>query len=330
MKPAVVITSINQPTRAVQELGRCSERLRVILVGDKRTPGDWSCEGVEFISLDDQITSGLSLASILPVGHYSRKNLGYLTAACERATFIAETDDDNEPYGEFLADVHPLITGHVIRDQGWVNVYKAFSHSYIWPRGLPLEEIGNRSLLSLSDVLGEHECLINQYLADGDPDVDAIYRLLFSSERYFQSRSPVILTPGSWSPFNSQNTVWWPKAYPLMYLPSHVSFRMTDIWRSFVAVACLQARGYSISFHAPTVKQVRNEHSLIRDFEEEIPGYLRNGSIMKALSDLRLGQDTFAVDLRQCWEALVALGVAPPEELSLVSAWVDDLSAIES
>ena len=117
---------------------------------------------------------------------------------------------------------------------------------------------------------------IQQGLANQNPDVDAIYRLVLPLPLDFVEAAPVALGKGAWCPFNSQNTTWWSEAFPLLYLPFHCSFRMTDIWRSFVAQRIAWENGWSILFHNATVFQERNEHSLIRDFEEEIPGYLNN------------------------------------------------------
>ena len=117
------------------------------------------------------------------------------------------------------------------------------------------------------------------------------------------------------------------EAYPLMYLPSHVSFRMTDIWRSFVAQRCLWAAGYGVVFHGAEMFQDRNPHNLLLDFEQEIPGYLSNERIGQRLEKLRLAAGTAAVadNLYLCYEALSMEGIVPAQELPLVRAWIDDL-----
>src|SRR5690348_18334068 len=99
----------------------------------------------------------------------------------------------------------------------------------------------------------------------------------------FEKKSPLILGEGSWCPFNSQNTTWKKEAFPLLYLPSFCSFRMTDIWRSFIAQRIAWTCGWNIAFHAADVIQERNEHSLLKDFEDEIAGYMHNGRICKLL-----------------------------------------------
>jgi hypothetical protein len=134
----------------------------------------------------------------------------------------------------------------------------------------------------------------------------------------------------SWCPFNSQNTSWWPQAYPLLYLPAHCSFRMTDIWRSFVAQRIAWANDWGILFHEPTVWQDRNEHNLMRDFADEVPGYLHNREMGAALAALELkpGVEHLGDNLRSCYETLVRRGWVGEAELPLLEAWLADLSAI--
>ena len=81
------------------------------------------------------------------------------------------------------------------------------------------------------------DCPIQQGLADENPDVDAIYRLVLPLPVQFETGRRIALKRGVWSPFNSQNTAWWPDAFPLLYLPAYCSFRMTDIWRKLCRAA---------------------------------------------------------------------------------------------
>lgn len=300
----------------------------LVVAGDRRTPADWKYDGVKFLSLAEQREMDSGYARACPENHYARKNAGYLYAIARGAEVLAETDDDNIPFYSFLADIDRTVRGDLSLRKGWDNVYAYFSRERIWPRGFPLERI-NESLVSEPALQpGEFDCPVQQSLADGDPDVDAIYRLTTTAETQFAERPPVILGAGTFCPFNSQNTVWWPDAYPLLYLPALVSFRMTDIWRSFVAQACLYAAGFHLSFHAATVRQVRNEHSLLRDFRDEIPGYLNNAQIVDALMALPLSHERSEIgaNLRRCYERLVEIDVVPHEELRLVDLWLSDLA----
>ncbi len=98
-KTFAVITSIQAPTPSVK--GLC-DRLRphsipLLVVGDKKGPFAYDLEGAEFFTLAQQAGLPFCLASLLPAGHYARKNLGYLVAMARGARCIYETDDDNAP-----------------------------------------------------------------------------------------------------------------------------------------------------------------------------------------------------------------------------------------
>lgn len=327
-KKAIVITTINYPTKGVKKLAQSPE-WNFIVVGDKKTPEDWSFKGVQFYAIQDQLAFDSAYAQKCPFNHYARKNIGYLKAIQDGAEIIFETDDDNIPYDFCLELVSKQVEGQLVHKQGWENVYTHFTKARIWPRGLPLEYI-NESLRNKSP-LGQKstfDCPIQQYLADGNPDVDAVYRLTTEGDIKFEPNS-VVLSNGTFCPFNSQNTLWWSEAYPLLYLPSYVSFRMTDIWRSFVAQVCLYKLGKHIAFREATVFQDRNEHSLIRDFKDEVPGYLHNARIMEILSGIDLSEDT-GTNLRLCYEKLVEAAIVLPQELPLVDLWLQDVDSLRS
>ncbi len=167
-------------------------------------------------------------------------------------------------------------------------------------------------------------------MADRNPDVDAIYRLLFPLPLDFDKRAPVILDRNVWCPFNSQNTTTFRTAAALLYLPAFCSIRMTDIWRSFVAQRIAWTCGWRISFHSSTVYQERNAHDLLVDFADEISGYLNNARIVKALYALDLAPGPAAIEenLRACYAELIKLGVVDPREIELLDAWLADMRPI--
>lgn len=320
-RPALVITTIALPTAAILQFRELLADWRVIVVGDRKTPSPWELQGVEFIPYDQPPAAAAELAALLPFDSYSRKNIGYVAAMAEGASTIIETDDDNYPYDAFGTAITRRVQGRVVRQGGWVNVYRAFTTHRIWPRGLPLRAVGPslESPLDLGDAV-EMECPIQQFLADGDPDVDAIYRLVDGRDVTF-SGAPIVLRPGTYSPFNSQNTVWWPEAYRLLYLPSQVSFRVTDIWRGLIATAVAQAQDWPIAVFPPSVRQYRNPHDLLKDFAEEIPGYLHNELILESLVEVISQAKDAASGLRAGYSELVRMELVPRDELTLVDVW---------
>ena len=327
--PSVVVTSISAPNAVLRELaGQSKARgFSFYLMGDVPSPADFSLDGCEFYSLERQRATGFEIAELLPTRHYSRKNIGYLLAMRTRPAVLIETDDDNMPLPGFWVSRKRGQRVRMISATGWTNVYAYFSNANIWPRGLPLDAI--RAALPEFETLPEVEadCPIQQGLAGGNPDVDAIYRLVLPLPADFRTDRRVALGAGAWCPFNSQNTAWFPDAYPLLYLPSHCTFRMTDIWRSFVAQRIAWENGWSVLFRGADVFQERNEHNLMRDFVDEVPGYLHNRRIGEGLERLKLapGPENLGDNLVRCYEEMVRLAVVGLEEMTLVKAWVKDL-----
>ncbi|MEM9904899.1 MAG: STELLO glycosyltransferase family protein [Cyanobacteria bacterium P01_D01_bin.44] len=333
-KIAIVITSIASPSNQVlREIAQESQRRnhQFIVIGDVPSPHEFQLEGCDFYSLERQLQLDLQFPKICPKRHYARKNIGYLIAIRDGASLILETDDDNIPYDSFWKYRDRQQSVPTLSGLGWVNAYGYFTGSNIWPRGFPLQALTSSlgptwDQIKIRDV----DSPIQQGLADENPDVDAIYRLTLPLPQVFRSDRRIALSTNAWCPFNSQNTAWWQDAYPLLYLPAYCSFRMTDIWRSFVAQRIAWLNGWSILFHEPTVWQERNQHNLIKDFEDEIPGYLHNYEICEALESLclRTGVDKLGENLRICYEKLVSLSLVDVRELELVETWLNDLQML--
>lgn len=329
-RTSLVVTSIASPNSALRRLaaGARANQIEFLVIGDEKSPAAFDLDGCRFVGIAEQDQLGFSFATACPTRHYSRKNIGYLMAIRDGAEIIIETDDDNHPREAFWNRRERLVQGDRIAFNGWVNAYKYFTDGHIWPRGLPLDEI-KRGLPPRAGPLVS-DCPIQQGLVDENPDVDALYRLTLPLPQTFRNDGPVVLTSGTWCPFNSQNTTWFREAIALAYLPSFCSFRMTDIWRSFIAQRIAWECGWTVSFHAPTAWQERNEHDLLRDFQEEIAGYLQNGKIGRVLDGIKLakGAENIPSNLLRCYEALTDAGIFGPGEIDLVSAWLRDLESL--
>ena len=309
-----VVTTINPPTKSIEVLyKKFGENL--IIVGDKKTPEDWNCNGI--------IPQPDNNSHYAPYNHYARKNLGYLAAIKNGAGLIYDSDDDNTPNKHWEIRRNYTFSNKTTVE-GWYNPYKEFTKEHIWPRGFSLRHL---NIYTPIDLRSLKTSSIQQGMADGEPDVDAIWRLVFNKRLTFEKEANIFLNRNTWCPFNSQSTWWFPKAYPLMYLPIYASFRMTDIWRSFVAQRCLWEIGEGVTFHSPSeVFQDRNEHDLLKDFELEVDGYLKNDLIVDVLSGLELkqGEDFVCDNLFKCYQALVEENILPYHELTSLEQWITD------
>lgn len=326
---ALVLTTINSPNDALNLLadGCRDHGYHFVIAGDTKSPDDFRLEGANFLNIDAQNSSGFHLAKLCPTQHYARKNIAYLVAIRDGAKLIIETDDDNLPYSTFWESRSMIKTVPICEGLGWLNVYSYFTKTNVWPRGYPLDELQNEiQPIGMYPIQSVH-CPVQQGLANINPDVDAIYRLIYNKPVEMIRDGNLALGNGTWSPFNSQNTSWWEIAFPLLYLPAYCSFRMTDIWRSFIAQRIMWANGWYLLFHGATVWQNRNEHILMDDFENEIPGYRGNKKFTKILLKLNLepGIDNIYDNLLECYKALVTHGFFPRKELKLVRAWISDL-----
>jgi hypothetical protein len=330
---AVVVTSIAKPNWILETLARgCQAKdYQFIVIGDLTSPSDFQLEGCRFYNVQEQLQTAFKLAPLTPTKHYARKNLGYLIAIKEGASLIIETDDDNIPEENFWLERARHLSLPTIANNGWLNVYRYFSEANIWPRGLPLERLKDEAPAFASLTVQDVDCPIQQGLCNEDPDTDAIYRLTSQLPQSFRNDRRLALTSGSWCPFNSQNTAWWRDAFPLLYLPAYCTFRMTDIWRSFVAQRIAWTNDWGILFHEPNARQERNDHNLLRDFKDEVPGYLNNAAICDALAKLplRSGVEYIGENLLACYETLVSMALIDRQELRLVEAWLADLSEVQ-
>lgn len=331
-KVYIIVTSIAEPNNILRQLAQgCSEReYHFIVIGDQASPAEFHIDGCDFYSLKRQKQTKLKFAQLCPTKHYARKNIGYLLAIRDGASIVIETDDDNIPYRQFWDRRQRIQNVPVLQNSGWVNVYRYFTDQNIWPRGFPLERLQEQPSPYESLNLAFSDCPIQQGLTDDNPDVDAVYRLVLPLPQTFTKERRIALTNGSWCPFNSQNTTWWPDAFELLYLPSYCSFRMTDIWRSFIAQRIAWLNNWAILFHEPTMRQERNVHNLLRDFNDEIPGYLNNSEICKALEPLPLesGVEKIGDNLKVCYEKLVSMSLIGREELQLLDAWLEDIKQL--
>lgn len=326
MPKAIVITSIYPPSPSVRKWASLTG-WEVVVAGDKKTPVDWNCHPATYLSVADQERAQFHIARMLPWNHYARKLMGYLVAIQQGAEIIMDTDDDNMPKSDWSV---PEFNGNFLTtlpDMGFINVYSYFTDQHIWPRGFPLKRVCDPAarLAATSMQSAPARIGIWQGLADGDPDVDAIYRMTVNAPCYFDSKRPMVLNTGTVSPFNSQNTAFNKPVFPLLYLPASVSFRSTDIFRGLVAQPILWSAAYSLGFTRATVVQNRNDHNFLSDFESEIPCYLYSENIVNVVEGAVSSRFSIETNLINAYESLIRHDIIPKREMDLVLAWVRDI-----
>jgi hypothetical protein len=326
-KDFIVLTSIFPPTEAVISFSGF-KNFRTIVIGDKKSPASYDQGNVQFLSIEHQQDLSFNLRSVLPYNHYCRKNLGYIVAIKNNAELIIDTDDDNIPYHDWN---FPAFRGRfdcIPAEMGFINIYRFFTDNEIWPRGFPLNKILSQKNIQNEITLSSEDSNIGiwQGLADNDPDVDAIYRLIFDKPLIFNKRAPINLKKGTIAPFNSQNTAFRRELFPLLYLPSSVTFRFTDVLRGLVAQPIMWLYNYTLGFTQATVTQLRNPHDYLKDFESEIPCFMQSERVIEIVSMKIKSGYSITENLFLSYESLFRHGIVKEEELAVVEAWIKDIA----
>lgn len=356
----IVLTTINRPTSAVETLA-VMDGWRVVVAGDLKTPTDWAFNNCVFLSVEQQQALNYSIFDILPTSSYSRKNIGYLYAIQHGAKMIYETDDDNELRPMVISPMEALgraIDGGaaVVKDGGkclldssflpptsriltfnttdeTVNPYAHFGHSSIWPRGYPLGDI-QREVPSVFVVEEKARLLIQQGLADGDPDVDAIFRLTRKREGrdidvvFNDFAPPVALPVGTFCPFNSQNTVFHHDALWGMLIPVTTAFRVCDIWRGYWAQRLVWEVDGRLSFLAASVTQRRNPHDYMLDYVDEADLYNQTPKLVDFLRSWKSDSEHLFDRILELSFAMAEHGFWGFGDVELTRAWLRDLISV--
>jgi len=334
MKTSLVITTINRPNKNIKKFSKKTkmQNWEFIVIGDKKTPKNFKINYGVFYSLNDQKKINLNFSRVCPLNSYARKNIGYLLAMQNKSDVIVETDDDNFPYNNFFDKKKLFHNVKKILNKSWINIYDIFlkkkSVNLIWPRGLPLLYIdSNKIKLGKSQ---NNPFYLQQGVCENNPDVDAIYRLLNKKINITFKKNIKFDLGNSINTFNSQNTIWFKKIFPLLYLPVTCTMRCTDIWRSLIALKILYNDSKKILFFGTSMAQIRNQHNLMRDFSEEIPMYIENDKIFHLLDklNLRKGEDYYSENLIKCYKLLISNDIIKSKELFFLNNWIKDIKNI--
>lgn len=202
---------------------------------------------------------------------------------------------------------------------GFVNLYKIYTNSNIWPRGIPPTHSSIQITPELSELKTEMKIVVIQGLVNNDPDVDAYYRLNINSNSFnfdINENFDVVLDKYCVCPFNTQNTFWTdPSMFYAMYLPVTVTFRYTDILRGFIALYQLWKNNKTIKFTFPTAIQERNVHDLNKDYESEVSMYNTAELVIQLLNNNK------NANMQEIYKILEENNIVDKSELDVLNEW---------
>jgi len=289
LKKAIIITTINEYLKtSIIYFQKYS--YDIIVIGDLKTPHETYFDNKNIIYIHpSNLTDCAIFKNLLPHNHYCRKNIGYLYAIKHKYDIIFDTDDDNYPTINF--DNFDINTYEVksITSPKYPNIYSLFTELNIWPRGYPLEYINTKTKIITNNTNKLSEVVIFQSVVNGDPDVDSICRLTnkeYNNDVKFYNNKLYIINKNIYVQGNTQASYWInSKYFYLLYVPSTVSFRFSDILKMYIAQKCIWEYNKLLCYISPHVYQNRNMHNLIEDFKSEYEMYIRNETILEKIEN---------------------------------------------
>ncbi|PKA54359.1 hypothetical protein AXF42_Ash000192 [Apostasia shenzhenica] len=316
---------------------------QLVIVATSLTPTDFSLKGSIFLSLELQSRLGFRSTSFLPYGTHVRKSVGYLYAIQHGARVIYDADDRADVLGGHLGHLFDLelSTGgevllqysHHDPNRTAVNPYVHFGQRSLWPRGLPLDRVGEIEPEEFYTEVYSGRQFIQQGLSNGLPDLDAVFYFTRKSSELeafdfqFDADAPKVALPqGSMVPVNSFNTLFHSQAFWALMLPVSVSSMASDVLRGYWAQRILWEIGGYVVVYPPTIHRFDNAQAY--PFAEEKDLHVNVGRVIDFLVSWRSNKPTLFERILHLSYVMAEEGFWSEHDVRLTAAWLQDLLAI--
>lgn len=284
MKKIIATTTINPPTEALLKYASLPN-WHVIVAGDLKTQHELfqNLDNITYLTPEYQEQKWKTLSDLVGWNCVQRRNFAILEALEQGADLVGIIDDDNIPYETWGKDSYlefPIKCNYYNCDDIVFDPIGATNHKNMWHRGFPLEKVPFRNYLD--KTIQEQEFDIQAIFWNGDPDIDAIERMIFNEKCNFDN-SYFPIASNKISPFNSQATIIKRKVFEDYFLLPNVG-RMDDIWAAYY----VQAKGHKVVYTQPEVYSDRTlgttgRYSIIEDMKKEYLGYENNVELITKL-----------------------------------------------
>ncbi|GAB2267018.1 sugar transporter-like protein [Dionaea muscipula] len=340
----IVVSASSYPTDSVRGLVKI-KGWQVLVIGNSRTPADWVLKGAIYLSLEMQSKLGFRVLEHLPYDSYVRKSVGYLFAIQHGALKIFDADDredviggdlgkhfDVELVGEQARQEIILQYSHANPNRTVVNPYIHFGQRSVWPRGLPLENVGEVSHEEYyTEVYGGKQ-FIQQGISNGLPDVDSVFYFTRKSgleafDIRFDEHAPKVALPqGVMVPVNSFNTLYHSSAFWALMLPVSVSSMASDVLRGYWGQRILWEIGGYVVVYPPTVHRYDGTESY--PFSEEKDLHANVGRLIKFLVSWRSSKSMLFEKILELSYVMAEERFWSENDVKFTAAWLQDLLAV--
>ncbi|KAK4412953.1 putative glycosyltransferase STELLO2 [Sesamum alatum] len=309
----IVVSVADYPSDSLKKLTKI-KGWQVLAIGNSKTPKDWTLKGAIYLSLDMQAQLGFRVVDYLPYDSFVRKTVGYLFAIQHGAQKIFDVDDrgdvidndigkhfDVELIGEGARQEVILQYSHENPNRTVVNPYIHFGQRSVWPRGLPLEKVGD---------IGHEE----------------FYTEVFGGKQ-FDDRAPKVALPqGTMVPVNSFNTIFHSSAFWGLMLPVSVSSMASDVLRGYWAQRLLWEVGGYVVVYPPTVH--RYDRVEAYPFSEEKDLHVNVGRLINFLVGWRSNKHRLFEKILELSYVMAEEGFWTEKDVQFTAAWLQDLLAV--
>ncbi|CAN4089908.1 unnamed protein product [Withania somnifera] len=325
----IVVSVSDYPSNSIRKLGRI-KGWQVLAIGNSRTPKDWNLKGIIYLSLEMQAKLGFRVVDYLPYDSYVRKNVGYLFAIQHGAKKILDVDDrgdvidddigkhfDVELTGEGARQDVIVQYSHDNPNRTVVNPYIHFGQRSVWPRGLPLENVGEIGHEEFYTEIFGGKQYIQQGISNGLPDVDSVFYFTRKSgleafDIRFDEHAPKVALPqGMMVPVNSFNTLFHSSAFWGLMLP--------------VSRILWEIGGYVVVY-PPTIHRYDRIEGY--PFSEEKDLHVNVGRLTKFLVAWRSGKHRLFEKILELSYAMAEEGFWMEQDVKFTAAWLQDLLAV--
>ncbi|KAA8515652.1 hypothetical protein F0562_018737 [Nyssa sinensis] len=340
----IVVSVSDYPSESLLSLVEI-KRWQVLAIGNSKTPKDWSLKGVIYLSLEQQASLGFRVVDYLPYDSYVRKSVGYLFAIQHGAKRIFDADDRGNVIGGDLGKHFDLDLDGVVAKQQMilqyshenpnrtvVNPYIHFGQRSVWPRGLPLENVGEVGHEDFYTEVHGGMQYIQQGISNGLPDVDSVFYSTrkLGSEAFdirFDEYSPKVALPqGVMVPLNSFNTMFHYNAFWALMLPVSVSTMASDVLRGYWAQRLLWEIGGFVVVYPPTIH--RFDRTEAYPFSEEKDLHVNVGRLIKFLVSWKSRKQSLFEKIMELSYSMTDEGFWTGRDLKFAAAWLQDLLAV--
>ncbi|XP_058225310.1 probable glycosyltransferase STELLO1 [Rhododendron vialii] len=340
----VVVSVSDYPSDSLRALVKI-KGWQVVAVGNSRTPADWELKGVIFLSMEEQANLGFRVVDYLPYESYVRKSVGYLFAIQHGAKRIFDADDRGVVIGGDLGKHFDLDLEVVVGKQQRVlqysdlnvnrtvvNPYVHFGQRSVWPRGFPLENVGEVGHEEFYTEVSGGNQYIQQGISNGLPDVDSVFYSTRKSGgeafdiRFDENAPKVALPHGMMVPMNSFNTMFHYNAFWALMLPVSVSTMASDVIRGYWAQRLLWEIGGFFMVYPPTIHRTDDTESY--PFSDEKDIHVNVGRLVKFLVSWNSSKNILCERILELSYSMAKEGFWSEKDVRFTAAWIHDLLAV--